>query len=397
MYDLKSFTASTLPRSRFNGHNSFKPSLELDLNSPPKMEAPKSPESPDQENPLRMLRSKNFPVVKPRLKIIAPSNTSQIAHENNAKEEKDSNCESPSYLTGPEYTYNENDVITSNNPPLPPRDRNKKIPANQKRHVRKHPLIIPGTGIQRTLDRLATYGEREERLILDTPKVAKPSDDDKIDLFSMTTDNNNDNDDSVNLDINVLQKSSSDSSKLNEIENHCAQGPSFLAHDKAFAKIFVENNNFPTSKNDPTYENLDIFGFHSQYSNNFNVDTASLDCESILENDMDDEMSPTTSTLIDIVDGFDRKVAEEEEENSSGQASRWVFQALAQASKTDDELKTGDLKRSINYVSCEDLLEFAEKPKGRERGLESDEVRIMNKILGKDVSIFIIYIVHIVN
>lgn len=40
-----------------------------------------------------------------------------------------------------------------------------------------------------------------------------------------------------------------------------------------------------------------------------------------------------------------------------------------------------------NSVSCEDLLEFSDKkPRGCERGVDSDEVRIMVKVLGKDVS-----------
>ncbi|XP_034476838.1 activated Cdc42 kinase-like isoform X2 [Drosophila innubila] len=38
-----------------------------------------------------------------------------------------------------------------------------------------------------------------------------------------------------------------------------------------------------------------------------------------------------------------------------------------------------------NSVSCEDLLEFSDKkPRGCERGVDSDEVRIMVKVLGKD-------------
>lgn len=52
----------------------------------------------------------------------------------------------------------------------------------------------------------------------------------------------------------------------------------------------------------------------------------------------------------------------------------------------DDQLTEGKLKDS-NSVSCEDLLEFAnKKPKGKERGIESDEVRIMTKVLGTNVS-----------
>lgn len=53
---------------------------------------------------------------------------------------------------------------------------------------------------------------------------------------------------------------------------------------------------------------------------------------------------------------------------------------------TSDDNQNGKLKDS-NSVSCEDLLEFADKkPKGKERGIESDEVRIMTKVLGTVVS-----------
>lgn len=53
----------------------------------------------------------------------------------------------------------------------------------------------------------------------------------------------------------------------------------------------------------------------------------------------------------------------------------------------EDEPLDGKLKDS-NSVSREDLLEFADKkPKGKERGIESDEVRIMTKVLGTIVSI----------
>uniref|UniRef100_A0A034V5D9 non-specific protein-tyrosine kinase n=1 Tax=Bactrocera dorsalis TaxID=27457 RepID=A0A034V5D9_BACDO len=42
--------------------------------------------------------------------------------------------------------------------------------------------------------------------------------------------------------------------------------------------------------------------------------------------------------------------------------------------------------KDSNSVSCEDLLEFSDKkPKGCERGVDSDEVRIMVKVLGKNI------------
>lgn len=57
---------------------------------------------------------------------------------------------------------------------------------------------------------------------------------------------------------------------------------------------------------------------------------------------------------------------------------------------TEAEMFSAAVNRlnDCNSVSCEDLLEFSDKkPKGPERGVDSDEVRIMMKVLGKDVSL----------
>ncbi|XP_062709869.1 activated Cdc42 kinase-like isoform X2 [Aedes albopictus] len=485
--DLKCFTASTLPRSRFNTGSSFASSTgsfrfkEIDLTTPPSHPAPKSPgpcsgdnNQGDESNPLRMLRSKNFPVIRPRLKI---QTQNSVEEHLVSLDDKDGPCESPSYLTNPEYTYNnaaaggvdvEQDSSTSSNPiPLPPRDRNKVIAANPKRHVRKHPLIIPASGLQRTLSKVTQITPVEE----------------KTDVFIVPTD------DSVNLDSNnVLQKSSSDSSKLNEIgHSYVNNNNNQLLHQKSYAKDFAENN-FPSVKplttlpatipatstiltrrrierdaanrqslpRDPTYENLDIYQTHQFNNNNYNVDTASLHCESILENDSDkvaDLSSPSSS--IDVVDSFTSALYDIENKKSTklvddvlrnvdtmvdtktvdkkgllrsppppagpaptlnaamvesfsstlsrpapppppvaviASAGGTVTAVPAVAVDEIDGMPTspasvseGDLKKSLNYVSCEDLLEFAEKPKGRARGLESDEVRIMSKVLGKNI------------
>ncbi|XP_055631758.1 activated Cdc42 kinase-like isoform X5 [Toxorhynchites rutilus septentrionalis] len=481
--DLKCFTASTLPRSRFNsaagsfssgtGNFRFK---EIDLTTSPSHPAPKSPgpgssggggdcnnQHGDESNPLRMLRSKNFPVVRPRLKIQTQSNADEHSV---SLEDKDGPCESPSYLTNPEYTYNnataggdaDQDTTLPANPiPLPPRDRNKVIAANPKRHVRKHPLIIPASGLQRTLSKVTQVTPIEE----------------KSDVFTVPID------DSVNLDSNhVLQKSSSDSSKLNEIDHSYVNNNNnnHLVPQKSYAKEFVENN-FPNLKHsppvttlpatipatstiltrrrnekdaanrqsfprDPTYENLDVYHTHQFNNNHLNVDTASLHCESILESDADkaaELASPSCS--IDVVDSFTSALYDIESKKSTklvedvlrnvdvvdtktidkkgllrsplppvGPAPTFnpTVAAAAAASSVTTAVATvcdvtdgpippsvsiservrcgsGELKKSINYVSCEDLLEFAEKPKGRARGLESDEVRIMSKVLGKNL------------
>lgn len=57
-------------------------------------------------------------------------------------------------------------------------------------------------------------------------------------------------------------------------------------------------------------------------------------------------------------------------------------------------LTVGDpVFRLSDHVSCEDLLEFAcdgpnsRRTRGKARGVDSDEVRIMGKVLGNNVSI----------
>ncbi|KAH9630360.1 hypothetical protein HF086_004493, partial [Spodoptera exigua] len=55
--------------------------------------------------------------------------------------------------------------------------------------------------------------------------------------------------------------------------------------------------------------------------------------------------------------------------------------------ETHTKLAKGTLSESKDHVSVEDLLEFADqKPCGRQRGVESDEVRIMSKVLKDEVN-----------
>lgn len=59
----------------------------------------------------------------------------------------------------------------------------------------------------------------------------------------------------------------------------------------------------------------------------------------------------------------------------------------------DDFSTKNDVDKLSHHVSCEDLLKFANtKPSSRTRGNDSDEVRIMSKVLGKDVSKLLIFI-----
>lgn len=52
-------------------------------------------------------------------------------------------------------TDEEGETVEGNPIPLPPRDRSRPLPPTKPRHQRKHPLIIPGGGVTRTLAKMA--------------------------------------------------------------------------------------------------------------------------------------------------------------------------------------------------------------------------------------------------
>uniref|UniRef100_A0A182JQW6 Uncharacterized protein n=1 Tax=Anopheles christyi TaxID=43041 RepID=A0A182JQW6_9DIPT len=453
---------------------------DIDSCSPPSEPAPKSPEEADlllsegstsnnftaDSNPLRMMRDKHFPVL-PRSKN--KINAQQLQWEDQLDTEASTNqTESPSYLTNLEYTYNNALTSTptdmkeckirtasegtdewSNNPiPLPPRDRNKTIPVNQKRHVRKYPLIIPAAGLQRTLNKVTQVTPIDEKTnVFEITASAEPTP-----ASDIRDERRIKQDECSNFD--VLHKSK-ESMKLNEIDQALTDLPlnavEQLAQTKRYSKEFFENN-FPnvstnplsmvcgdqhpstlantittttlpatipaasailtrrrtasdasvmsssslrrqppppppeapltrsattpqTESRDPTYENLDIFQTH----NNFCIDTASLHCESILESDADS--CPTAHGIegsvaaADLVDGFEASILFDSI-NSNNIQKRQPPTTNPENDQNDRTIQPpidGELKNSMNFVSCEDLLEFAEKPKGRARGLESDE------------------------
>lgn len=373
--------------------------------------------SPDVDsNPLRILRDKNYPIVRPRIKV--NSTTDDSTHRDSMN--NDGVCESPSYLTQPEYSFSEKDInihrssvqkqiatkeIENFNPaPLPPpKDRSKIMQTNVKRHVRKHPLIIPGTVLQRQMN-----------------KVKTPVDE-KSPPFPSSSSNSN---------YNTNSTKRTEVSKLKELDHsYMNQEELNVTSDKYFyAKKFANDSR--------SYANIDALGYEVDCT-----DSASLDFESILENDVNKigEMSSP-----EVLNGFVFEIQKEhfakddgsdEVRNLDIERKKFEFSRkypkyvqpkneLADNvlfNKIKDQVESvsnvagvdvvgcsskengaGDLETNqredesilerrlndSNAVSCEDLLEFSDKkPKGRERGVESDEVRIMTKVLGAVVSI----------
>lgn len=402
-------------------------------------------------NPLRILRDKNYPIIRPRLKNTPqPLNTAQCVG-GGGKDMVDNDaatCESPSYLTNTEYSFTERDVnihrgatqkqiankeIENLNPiPLPPRDRNKIMQTNAKRHVRKYPLIIPVSGLQRTLSKVQSSPSEENN---------------QTESFNRVR-NNECNSLSNNL---TIPKSSRPTNISINSNNSGGTLTSSSKDTKFYSKKFIENN-FPMMDNsDRTYENLDTLRYQMQDC----TDSASLDFESILEDDCNKigEMSSpdvandfmfeiqkdhyrktSTSQLADEPDEIRNLDIEKKKLEFSQKYPKYVqpknelannslfnkvkelvdsvgpstllpinsddvgatMKAVqhAQCLNVDSSEMAADqnvVERKLqdsNSVSCEDLLEFSDKkPKGRERGVESDEVRIMTKVLGTTVSI----------
>ncbi|CAH0557942.1 unnamed protein product [Brassicogethes aeneus] len=219
-------------------------------------------------NPLRILRTGQVPVLRNRSASVAsmPPIKQQDVPRNSVPEnlngaKLDFASESlPRRLTQqrpPPFERSRED-----NPiPLPPRDRNKSLLTPKPRHTRKHPLIIPPTSLQRTLDKVNT--------------VSPPA--------------------------------------------------------GATAEPLYSNHSVGPSDDD---KNPEAMRFEAQIE-------SSLDALDEIPQERD------------VVDGA--------------------------ADGGEDQL--------THHVSCEDLLKFANaKPSSRTRGNDSDEVRIMSKVLGKDVT-----------
>lgn len=392
----------------------------------------KTKESELSSSPLKILRDKSFQMGKPRLKIL-PSVGSESVNSTTFLLDHDCEnpCETPSYMANAagnfvlcaESPKVEVKPIVEDNPlPLPPRDRsNIQLNIAQKRHFRKYPLIIPATGIQRTLDKINQVTPVEEkRDVFPVPTSTPPP---------VPAPNYDDDDDD-----DVFEDLKNDTKISHEFEQNVNNYGIIRQQEKHYTKDFIENN-FPASAmrhslidldGHRTYENIEAF--QKRFSCHDEADTASLHFESILEND-----NNVGNVSDDMVDGFclfesnghklhpialSEAPAKPERKSSANVieskmlefsqkypkykmprnelASNALFnkikESVENAANVDEcevELDVKDecdLKKSINHVSCEDLLDFSEnKPKGRERGAESDEVRIMIKMFGTKV------------
>lgn len=385
-------------------------------------------------SPLRILRDKSFP----RLKILPSVGSESVTSTTFLLDHDGENpCETPSYMANAHGNFtlpvepNEPlkvEVKAEDNPPLPPRDRsNIQLNVSQKRHVRKYPLIIPATGVQRTLDKVNQVTPVEDK------QDVFPVPHQETTKYNVPASYDSDDDD------DVFENLKNDSKISQDFESNVNHYGMIKSEEKNYTKNFIENN-FPACtlrhslidlNGHRTYENIEAF--QKRFSCVDEADTASLHFESILENDdivaniSDDDMvdgfcvfesnvkasnaadmpfrKPDINLLTKTAPSavietkkleFSQKYPKYKmprNELASNALFNKIKESVENAAMVDEcevELAVSDacdLKKSINHVSCEDLLDFSEKkPKGRERGAESDEVRIMIKMFGTKVS-----------
>ncbi|KAL3281587.1 hypothetical protein HHI36_004794 [Cryptolaemus montrouzieri] len=238
-------------------------------------------------NPLRIIQSRQPSVHKTRLRASSITNTfsPEISDMRSSISEnlKGNRKELPHQtatlgrhcLIRSNSAFSDHQFSKEENPiPLPPRDKNKQLLTAKPRHTRKHPLIIPPTSFQTTLDKVNSVSKSEVSL---TNPFVKP--------------------------------------KFSE-------------------DLYTNDEHYLEAKH------TESINFEEQIDSNLNAL---------------DEIHPES----DVTDG--------------------VCKNFEKNDVSDDSLS--------HHVSCEDLLKFANtKPSSRTRGNDSDEVRIMSKVLGRNVT-----------
>ncbi|GAB1859003.1 non-specific protein-tyrosine kinase [Camponotus japonicus] len=411
-------------------------------------------ESPGDTNPLRMLRS-GLPIVRPRIRGNKHATLTHPMSSEDASSEHTFHVEmhhsgaktlpkvraSPPLHTGLslpqsrilerhhstlEIENNQNQSNVDENPiPLPPRDRSKTLQPKSSlpRHQRKHPLIIPGGGVTRTLakmavatspvedqvdghftlqnvnspvagtslqdnysleesingpeefeqridfelaalDSLPTEENRFRRCSVISEDLLEFSDNlidcsDASDLHQSISETNNDEQSNNSLIDNLRKKASVESkstkNSASKIQENVETDPSNSAKPKDWNKM----DPLPVGTQLPVIHQPALLNYTSQTNHAYAEEKFEpVQCEEpliyISSND-DFHSSPLSKVY------------------------------LLSNEKTSSHVS--DLSRQSDHVSCEDLLEFAcdgpntRRTRGPHNGEQSDEVRIMMKVL----------------
>ncbi|KAL6437132.1 hypothetical protein ACFW04_005014 [Cataglyphis niger] len=418
-------------------------------------------ESPGDTNPLRMLRS-GLPIVRPRIRgnkhatLTHPMSSEDASsehtfhvemHHSGAKTLPKVRASPPLHtiLSLPqsrilerhhstlEIENNQNQNNVDENPiPLPPRDRSKTLQPKSSlpRHQRKHPLIIPGGGVTRTLakmavttstledqvdghftlqnssiagtslqdnyspedsingpeefeqridfelaalDSLPTEESRFRRCSVISEDLLEFSDNlidcsDVSDLHQNVSKTNNDEQSSNSLADNLRKKVSVESkstknfaSKIQEnVEADFSRNPT--STNSVGPKDWSKMDSLPAETQLPIMHQHTLLNYTPQTNHAYTEEISSkfetVQCEEpLIYISSNDDFHPTPLSKVYLLSN----------EKTSSHVS--------------------DLSRQSDHVSCEDLLEFAcdgpntRRTRGPHNGEQSDEVRIMMKVL----------------
>lgn len=376
-------------------------------------------------------------------------------------------CESPSYMTHPSYKFPDPQEPNPNsNPlPLPSREGKKQVKTSTKRHVRKYPLIIPANGVQRTLNKLADFGEESTVRMPQQQQLQQQQPTRSIEVVAAVRSNSvcrrSESREYENMPAltegegpgagagaaasahtyqNLEKLTPADAAGLTDSAS--LQFESILEADMGkdgvlqspdvtdgFYNFSIQKEHYNKSK-DVGFESTQISGLYVNDDELRNLDkplaSSSSSCTTLDSAAVPQEMAPTAALAAAAVAAAEAAAtAEAPQECSTSRrfggtdnelAGNALFKKVRasvnmamnrssvdgsdgvkngttatapQKPQTEAEYFAASAARlaDSNSVSCEDLLEFSDKkPRGCERGVDSDEVRIMVKVLGKDVS-----------
>ncbi|EDW90669.2 activated Cdc42 kinase-like isoform X2 [Drosophila yakuba] len=355
-------------------------------------------------------------------------------------------CESPSYMTHDSYKFPEAQPTEqlpepepeSPNPiPLPPREGKKQVKTSTKRHVRKYPLIIPANGLQRTLSKLTDFGDEPSKSTeLSTSSQPQPGR--AIEVVaavrpsgmrrpSRPSEREYENMPTVEKEAahtyqNLDKLAPADAAGLTDTAS--LQFESILEADTSkegvlqspdvtdgFYNFSIQKEHYNKGK-DAEFEATQISGLYVNDDELRNLDiessrrtaTPGSSCSALESEVSQPDVLPPTESAPEVsrFSSADNELAGNAlfkkvrasvnmamNRKSVAETSLSCSQPGGASAKPQTEAEyfaaTAARLADSNSVSCEDLLEFSDKkPKGCERGVDSDEVRIMVKVLGKD-------------
>ncbi|KAG7212494.1 hypothetical protein KM043_012805 [Ampulex compressa] len=452
------------------------------------VETPSIESAPDT-NPLRMLRS-GVPIVRPRIRgnkhatlghavshpedVTSEHNFHFDMHHSGAKTLPKIRAPPPPHAPPPlpqarnlerhhsamEIENNQNQSNVDDNPiPLPPRDRSKTLQSKSSlpRHQRKHPLIIPGGGVTRTLAKMAVttppiedqvdgnlflqnahspiagtslqegYSseasanspeEFEQRIDSELAALdSLPADENRLHRCSVISE------DLLEFSDNLIDCDASEY-RQNEVEANEDRRSNDSPTDNLPRKVSIDSKNSPRSSTSRcALESVESFD-----SNKNSGTVGSIRTEDSPNTGKTDVLGSgryqTSRTTLLLQQRPSNYALQSEhtygegyssggtssqvgpcatnESNDDAQSNESLLQIGAKdgfhgasGAKNYDPLSTeklstvrsGDLSRQSDHVSCEDLLEFAcdgpnaRRTRGPRNGEQSDEVRIMMKVL----------------